>query len=75
MVGKFNDFTVDTQLKIVLPKGYKVRYAAPQFRSQNLEEYRWSGGAYARWVEHVCKGGTGQFESPLTLSRTDWKQI
>ncbi|NTV08514.1 MAG: bacteriochlorophyll a protein, partial [Chlorobium limicola] len=51
-----------TQLKIVLPKGYKVRYAAPQFRSQNLEEYRWSGGAYARWVEHVCKGGTGQFE-------------
>ena len=62
MVGKFNDFTVDAQLKVVLPKGYKIRYAAPQFRSQNLEEYRWSGGAYARWVEHVCKGGTGQFE-------------
>ena len=62
MVGKFNDFRVDAQLKLVLPKGYKVRYAAPQFRSQNLEEYRWSGGAYSRWVEHVCKGGVGQFE-------------
>jgi hypothetical protein len=24
--------------------------------------YKWYGGAYAKWVEHICKGGTGQFE-------------
>jgi len=62
IVGKMNDFKVDAQLKVVLPKGYKVRYAAPQYRSQNAETYRWFGGTYAKWTEHVCKGGTGQFE-------------
>ncbi len=69
MVGKFNDFTVDTQLKVVLPKGYKIRYAAPQFRSQNLEEYRWSGGAYAAGLSMYAKAAQDSLKS-FTLSKS-----
>jgi len=62
MVGKLNDFKIDAQLTVQLPKGYKLRYAAPQYKSQNAETYKWFGGSYAKWAEHVCKGGTGQFD-------------
>jgi bacteriochlorophyll A protein len=62
IVGKYNEFRVDTQLTITLPSGYKIRYAAPQYRNQVGETYKWYGGTYAKWVEHICKGGTGQFE-------------
>jgi bacteriochlorophyll A protein len=62
IVGKYNDFKVDSQLTVTLPKGYKMRYTAPQYKSQNAETYKWFGGTYAKWTEHVSKGGTGQFE-------------
>ncbi|MBC8041981.1 MAG: bacteriochlorophyll a protein [Rhizobacter sp.] len=62
IIGKYNDFRVDSQLTLTLPKGYKIRSSAPQYRTQNQETYKWYGGSYAKWVEHVCKGGTGQFE-------------
>jgi bacteriochlorophyll A protein len=62
IVGKFNEFRVDSQLTLTLPKGYKIRTASPQYRSQNQETYKFSGAQYAKWVEHVRKGGTGQFD-------------